>query len=288
MRTLSFVAGFATAVGSCPFALAAPLPVPWVERPLTLPEMTLSPEFTLPITHLELEGVALNAFGLNLGAGFGITDDFMVDLTPLTMLIARADVDLGGGTVSDTEVYYGTFRAGATYRFVATEAADIGGRFEFGATGATESMHLTAGLPVLLRLEKVVRIDTGVFWSLRLPTNGASVDAMLGTVGGGINPNLFVGAAAGIPVSLTVQIAEPFFAGLDTGFGIGSFRGDVDNSTFMPLGIHVGGTIAQDRSPLVDLSAGFSFPLFLLGVDASPPTTEIWQVGLAARAYIPI
>jgi hypothetical protein len=36
----------------------------------------------------------------------------------------------------------------------------------------------------------------------------------------------------------------------------------------------------------VDLVGRFNFPAFLLSADPDPPLTEIWQVGLDARAYI--
>jgi hypothetical protein len=253
------------------------LPVPYVERPLTLPEMTLSPHFSGGLTHVEFGGLgggAVNLINLDAGASFGILDDLTVYAQPLTMLIGVAD----GGS----EVWYGTFRLGAIYRFLSTEVVDIGGQFEFGATGASDTIHLTGKLPVLLRFADLVRIDTGLALSGYFSTQGGGAAGGLAQIGTGstpLGPN-----GAGIPVSVSFQLAEPVFLGLDTGFGIADFE-DAGDSMFMPLGAHVGGTIASDDRPIVDLVGRFNFPAFLVSGDPEPPLTEIWQVGLDARAY---
>jgi hypothetical protein len=238
--------------------------------------MTLAPQFGVGLTHVELGGLgAANFINLDAGASFGILDDLTVYATPLTMLIGVAN--------GDSRVWYGTFRLGAIYRFLSTDVVDIGGQFEFGATGANDTIHLTGKLPVLLRLADVVRIDTGLALSGYFPING---DAGGGVVSVGTGATVLGGpTGAGIPVSASFQVAEPFFLGLDTGFGIASFE-EAGDSMFMPLGAHAGGTIASGDRPLVDLVGRFNFPAFLLSADPDPPLTEIWQVGLDARAYI--
>lgn len=261
-------------------------PTAYAERPLTLPRMMLSPELSLGLTHFEittaLGSAAANAVGLNLGAGLGITNDLTVYLVPLTMLIATYT------TAAPTKVYYGTFRAGAMYRFVHTDKVDFGGQFEFAASGAAEAVYTTFKLPLLLRIAPVLRIDTGLAFTVAYPTSGASVDAGFATVSNGGAAIVGLGSSAGIPVAVTIQPEEHVFFGLDTGFGVGSFRGTVSNSTFMPLGAFVGGTIPGSKGPLVDIVGNFGFPFFLLGADASPPTTQLWQVGLGVRAYLPL
>lgn len=274
----------AMAVASTASADESKLPLRYTDRPLTLPKMTLAPEFGLALDHFETPffgaSLAVNAVGLNLGAAFGVIDDLTVDITPLTMLIGRSDA----GNTSQTKVFYGTFRLGATYRFLHTEVADIGARAEFGATGANDTIHLTGMIPVLLRLGHIVRIDTGFAFSGFFPTKGGKVDGGMGTVGAAVPGVASLGEGAGIPVNVTFQIADPFFAGLDTGFGIASFRGTVSDNCFMPLGFHAGGTIGGDK-PLADITGSFSFPYFLVGADSKPPFSNLWQVGLDARAY---
>ena len=258
-------------------------PVPFVERPLTLPKMMLAPQFQIGLTHAELGNFAFNGVGLNVGAAFGVIDDLTVDIVPLTLLIGRTDA----GGFSDTKAYYGTFRLGATYRFFHADVVDIGGRVEFGATGFDDTIHLTAMIPVLLRFGKIVRIDTGLAISGLFPTKGGDANGALGTVGS-VVPTV-PGAGPGIPIDVTFQIVDPFFVGFDTGFGIASFNdtalGGLDKSCFMPLGLHAGATIPGDKGPIADITGSFSFPLFLLGADRNPPTSEVWQLGIDARAY---
>jgi hypothetical protein len=270
------------------------LPMRFVDRPLTLPKFVLAPHFLFDITHEEAGDIALNAFGLTAGAAFGIFDDLEVYCDPLSLLIAREDAGgLFGGNA--TKTYYGTFRLGATYRFVKANVAEVGARLEFGATGAIDLIHLTWGVPVILRAPHVLRFMTGLFFSGLFPTQqvvgvvGVSRDPDIAMAAVGESAPVFLlPAGPGIPAILDFQIADPVFAGLDTGFGILSFRGDVASNCFMPLGWHIGGTIPSDGKPLVDLIGAFAFPLFLLGADGEPPATQLWTVGLSARAYIPL
>lgn len=262
-------------------------PASYAERPLTLPRLMLSPELSIGLTHFEittaLGSAAANAVGLNLGASLGITDDLTVYLVPLTMLIATYT------TAAPTKVYYGTFRAGAMYRFVHTDKVDFGGQFELGASGASEAVFTTFKLPLLLRIAPALRIDTGLAFTVVYPTTGASVDAGFATASSSGAAIVGLGSSAGIPIAVTIQPEEHVFFGLDTGFGIGSFRGTVSNSAFMPLGAFVGGTIiGGNHAPLVDIVGSFGFPFFLLGADNSPPATQLWQVGLGVRAYLPL
>jgi hypothetical protein len=268
-----------------------PLPVRYVERPLTLPRGTLAPQFSVGDLHFEQTAyrttVAVNAIGLDLGAAYGVSDDLSVDITPLTLLIGRSDV----GSFGDTKVYYGTFRLGATYRFLHDAIADVGGRFEFGATGANDVIHLTGGVPVALRLGGLLRVDTGAYFTGLFPTKGASVDGAVAATGVGL-PTVgaatgALGGTGGVPVSVSAQIVDAFWAGLDTGFGIASFRGSIDKNCFMPLGLHAGYTIG-DKTPIADVVGAFAFPAFLLGADSSPPTTRLWSIGATVRAYLPL
>lgn len=281
-----FVATFAPASSFAADETPSSYPTSYAERPLTLPKLMLSPELSIGLTHFEittlLGSVAANAVGLNLGASLGITDDLTVYLVPLTMLIATYT------NATPTKVYYGTFRAGAMYRFVHTDKIDFGGQFEFGASGASEALFTTFKLPLLLRIAPVLRIDTGLAFTVVYPTSGASVDAGFATASSSGAAIVGLGSSAGIPVAVTIQPEEHVFFGLDTGFGVGSFRGTVSNSTFMPLGAFVGGTITNGKAPVVDIVGNFGFPFFLLGADTSPPTTQLWQVGLGVRAYLPL
>ena len=263
------------------------MPLRYVERPLTLPKDTLAPQLSIGELHFQQSfgrtSIAANAIGLDLGVAYGLTDDLTLDLTPLTMLIVRTD----SGSFNDTTTYYGTFRLGGTYRFFHSEMADVGGRFEFGATGASHALHLSGGVPVQLRFGQLVRVDTGAFLTAFFPTKGGSVDAAVAYPGLSLPLPGTVGGLAGVPVNASVQVVDAVYAGVDTGFGIASFRGQVDRNCFMPLGFHAGYTLGG-AAPVADVALGFSFPFFLLGADSGPPMTRYWQVGLGVRAYLPI
>ncbi len=260
-----------------------------VQRPLTLPKLMLAPELSVSLTHLEVTNFigpnyAVNAVGMNLGASFGVTDDVTVYLVPLTMVISGTTLP-----TSTTKVYYGTFRAGAVFRFFHSDVVELGAQAEFGADGAYEGIFLTARLPVLFHLGKFVRLDTGVAFTGVFPTTGSRpVDAGLASLRSGVG-GFAATSGAGIPLTLTIQPEEHVFFGLDTGFGIGSFRGKVSDSTFMPLGGFVGTTIVGAKhDALADIVASFSFPAFLLGNYPNPPATELWQIGLGGRVYLPL
>jgi hypothetical protein len=254
--------------------------VQYVERPLTLPEMTLAPEFGASVTHLEFSAFggsfAANLINLNAGASFGIIDDLTAYVVPLVMTIGTA-------SGADPDIAYGTFRLGAIYRFLKTEVADIGAQLEFGATGSIDLIHLTGKLPILLRLGDVVRIDTGVALSGFFPVNGGN--AAGGLAGISSSPSQAGIATAGLPVDVAFQVAEPVFLGINTGLGIADFE-KAGDSLFSPLGAFVGGTVASEDKALLDIKGTFSFPYFLIGEDPEPPLTNIWAVGLDARAYI--
>ncbi|MFO0554154.1 MAG: hypothetical protein U0271_37585 [Polyangiaceae bacterium] len=260
------------------------LPMSVVDRPLTLPAMTLAPTFQFDVTHLEIDIISSNAVGMSLGASFGVLDDLEVYLMPFTLLIVDVDAGVFG---SDTKTYYGTFRLGGTYRFFHEDVAELGARVEFGATGFNDDIHLTWGMPVLLRAPNILRLSTGLFFTAFLPTDGGRADIGIAAVSESA-PVLLAAVGPGIPATLDFRVLDEFFLGLDTGFGVASFRGNVDQNCFMPLGFHAGGTIPIDNKPTVDLLGAFSFPYFLVGADNEPPLTNIWTVGLTARAYIPL
>src|SRR4029453_429954 len=54
-------------------------PIAYVERPLTLPAMTLSPQLDAAIARADFGGRASTAFQMEVAGSFGITDDLMVE-----------------------------------------------------------------------------------------------------------------------------------------------------------------------------------------------------------------
>lgn len=299
-RAAALFAALALSVFPASEALAqkkGDLPVRWVDRPITLPKKTLSPEFHVGVTHYEPEGVnglAVNAVPIDLGVSYGITDDVTVYAQPLTLLIGRVDTTVLGFSTHDTKVYYGTFRLGGKFRFFHNDLIEVGAKAEFGAVGSLDMLHLTGGVPFVLHAGHVVRFETGFYVSGYFPVDRAYAlynrdepDGGIATIGSAIPQGTLV-PAPGIPLKVSFQVADPFFLGLDTGFGLASFkwRGSSDDTTFAPLGFHAGGTIASGKKPLVDIIGNFQFPTFLFGADNEPPLTQLWELGLTADLFI--
>lgn len=257
-------------------ALADDLPLPYTSRPLTLPARMISPEFSSSLVHLQdflVEGGS-NALGLNLGASYGIVDELTVYAHPLTMSIDTS-------TRADPVVRYGGLRLGGVVRFLHTDTVDVGAQLELGVVGDFRTLYVTSAIPVLFRLGHVVRVDTGVAFTLVFPTtSGGQVVGALATVGPGPL------ASAGVPIVLSLQAGDWVFVGVSTGFGIASLsERRISDWTFSPLGIFVGGTITTNKQPLADLTASFSFPFFLLGGAGDLPVTQAWMAGVKARFY---
>lgn len=135
-------------------------PMAYVDRPLTLPARMIEPEFSVSLLHLDGFGFlgAANVVGLNLGASYGVIDNLTVYAMPLTMSIVT-------GTRTDSSVYYRTLRIGAIYRFLHTDAVDIGAQLEVGGAAKFNTLFATAKIPVLVRLNHIVRLDTPAYRS---------------------------------------------------------------------------------------------------------------------------
>lgn len=269
-----FALGFVTRA-----AVADDLPVPYASRPLTLPARMISPQLSGSLLHEEGLGLlgGTNIVGLNLGASYGVIDDLTVYATPLTMSVVTS-------TRTDPIPYYGTLRVGGIYRFVHTEDVDVGVQLELGGAGKFFFFHATAAVPVLFRIGHVVRIDTGVAFTMLFPTTRSRrVDGALASAGEGFD---YPTSVAGFPIGVAIQPIDPIFFGVRTGLGIASLRGNVANTIYVPLGVFFGGTICSNTNhPIADITARFDFPFFLYGGAYDLPVTQAWTTGLDARLY---
>jgi hypothetical protein len=275
-------------VSSMPALASAAEDHPWAYslRPMTLPAMTLAPEAGFNVNHYAFGPAELNQFSWTAGASFGILDDLSVELIPLGFYHQVMSVDFGDFSDSDTDTDYHYMLAGATYRFLDGDV-DLGTRFRF-AVDSWANIYLNPSFLVRLKTE-VVRLDTGVEFAVVIrdqSTVYSNSDVMVGLQGFGQWLNT---PRAGIPVELAFQIVDPFYLALNTGLGVGDFTADdAGDTVFMPLGWGAGGTIPyDDDQPMVDIAAGFSFPLFLIGAaEEDLPIEEFWQVGLKATGFI--
>ena len=192
------------------------LPVPHVERPLTLPEMHGRGELDGTFNHLEdsNRGFTFSANGgvLEIGGAFGLTDDIELEARLISLELGEfALTPLSLDLVDDAD--WGVSRFGGTLRFVATDVAEIGARVRLYLDHHA-TFGFGGGVPIVIHGGKIVRLETGIGWVGRVPTNGAK--ASFGLVDASDVP---MSADAGIPLRASFQIIDEVWLGLNTGFG---------------------------------------------------------------------
>lgn len=253
--------GLVAAVLLTASARAEPVqPVPYAERPLTLPRLTLSPVAGVSYAHIGLGNTLKHQVDLGLGASFGILDDLTVDaqLVPLRVY---------------PEAAYGNAQLGATYRFL-RGVAEVGASASllFPAPDALAAWLLTLSAPLRVHLGRWARFDGGVGFLFN-----------------------FVPGRQVVGLSLPMAIAVPA-----TPWGFVSIAGGVtivslDNAsatTAVPVSLTFGGIVPGARGPLVDIAASLAFPEFLYLSGKSGGGARLgfapgyFTVGLSARFYI--
>ncbi|HSJ73773.1 MAG TPA: hypothetical protein VK904_05600, partial [Miltoncostaeaceae bacterium] len=141
---------------------------------------------------------------------------------------------------------------------------------------AQGDFRLGFGVPVLIRAGDSVRIDTGV--QAMLTFGGDTEIGLIGQRGFRFEP--------GVPIDVTVQVMDPLYLGLNTGFTVLTFSNT--DTLAVPLGARAGYTVASGNKPLVDIEARFDFPFFLAPASNDVVITDVIFVGLNARAYLPL
>lgn len=237
------------------------LPVRQAARPLILPHLELSPLVAANVYHHDSPPELLTMTHLQVGAAIGLGDVVEVEVLPMWLAFSW-----GVGYAASL---------GVTGRYLDDDVVELGARAR--ALASDEGAVVNVGLPVRLHAGRAVRVDTGV----HLNVDGFTDSIGLMTLGSG---DLLL--QPGVPVEVVVSPAEVVFVGARTGFGIVDLERAAD-TTFVPVGLSVGGTIPVDDRPLLDVSAGVSLPAFLLpGRDEDPVSTELFSVQLLARAYV--
>jgi hypothetical protein len=233
--------------------VGSPVPIRLVDRPLTMPIGVVRGDLALYFQHPRTWGGAISA-------GYGVTDDLELDATIIPMTFAPT-------------VQYGDPSLSGTYRFFNQPAVEIG--LFLGVTVLTHDddirgyFNVDPGIPILVRLGEIVRVDTGLF----VPV----------TFGG--HPGTVLSAI--VPVRATLQITDPLYVGANTGLGIADFSHPGD-TIYAPLGIFGGYAISLGCTALVDLSAHIGFPdLYVSGVRGNT-VTDNWVTGVTASVYAPL
>lgn len=208
------------------------------------------------------------AVSLGLGVGYGITDAFEVGALALPLNFAPDGVDAFG----NPELY-------ARYRFMT-------GNVEVGAQAAVQiplndypfmgdySFGFSAGLPVLVRLGKMGRMDTGIEGEFLF---GDRVDPAGGTSSSMINID--------VPLAFNFNVTDNVFLGGRTGLLVRDVT-EADFDAFsVPLGIQGGYTLNKG---VADLTAWFKFPAFLGGDTYYGDTVNLdyWEIGFGANFFV--
>jgi hypothetical protein len=258
--------------------VAPRFPVSIQQRPLTLPRRMLRVDAAVDVYSWEFFG-RVNDVGFHLGAGYGVTDDFEVGalLIPVQMLTS-------GG---ERHVWFGDMQVHGTYRLT-RGPVEVGARVEMSLPTSDEigarAVNMAFGVPVLVRLGTAARLDTGVQVAVNVhpwrevALTGLNIFPELAPV----SYPLPMRSNTGIPLILTANVDEHFYVGLRTGMGILDLR-DPGDTIYMPLGFHLGGTVAPSGAPLADLTMRFEWPFFASQHGA---TTDIWQITFGASFYI--
>jgi hypothetical protein len=291
----------ATAVAAAAFAVSTEshaqitgykndsVPIAQAKRQLVLPDLTLAPRFDVTFDHFEVTGGAANGASLELGAQLGLLGDIEVEATVISLIVGEAattpitlidDAGSFGFRGLQSGADWGVFRLGGTLRFLANDVVEIGGRFRF-LIDNNAVIGLNFGLPVRIHLGDIARLDTGIDLHPRFPTSGGDpVFGLLGVDDNALRPS------PGIPLDFVVNPIEALWLNIGTGFGVGDVS--EDNSIFIPLELGIGGTIAKGDDALVDIGANFAFPALFTPAEDDKAFTNVWQVGLGAKGYIPL
>jgi len=230
----------------------------YVRRDLVLPRMTVSAWGDLRLLHLEGAAGGGTVYSQNIGARIVPLENLEVYANPFSFYAG----DASG---------YGPVGLGAKYRFVDSEVFEMGAELSIpmGQTGPLDFIGMQGGFPMRIHGGDVFRLDTGVFVAGLFDTS-LTGQALFGLMRVDNAPVPDVDPM--IPIEASIQIVDEFFVGMDMGFGIL----DVDragDSVFVPMGFRIGGTVAVDNRPFVDLGAGFRWPFFInsFGGDAVEP-----------------
>jgi hypothetical protein len=270
---------------------ASPQPGPrWPDsiqqRPLTLPRRMLRLDVGLDQVQVTR---AFNFFGdepisdlgLHVGAGYGVTDDVELGATLIPFQLTV------GGEASGA--WFGNMSVYGMARL--TEGnVEVGARMALSLPTNTRydlpdrPVVLVAGLPMVLRVGEMLRIDTGVHFSMHLrPQLGGGLSDLA------LHPPLAyplpTRSTSGIPLVLTLSPLERLYMGLRTGVVIYDLT-RADETTTMPLGFHIGWTRGASRSgPMVDWTFRFEWPFFI-NSGSNAVNTLPWQATFAASFYI--
>lgn len=255
-------------------------PKAYVERPLTLPRMTLAPDISISAGGY---GARDQAVFLNSGIRFGIIDEVEIEATPHSFRLspnpAYAFPSLG-----ITAGYTGnTFEIAGRVRYFIGVDSDSD-----ASAGA-----LLVGVPMAIHLAKWGRIDTGAFVTLdfertfRTPLPNTN----LFLASSGVQAGLWNADASplylntGIPFHFLFQPIQELWFGIHHGLSIIDFE-NASETLALPLGAEIGFSASNDYNPTADLGLRVDLPLFIMpGRDSDVIEEDAYELGVWFRWY---
>lgn len=253
-------------------------PKPYVERSLTLPYKTLSPDIAVSSHGYDRGNPEVY---LTSGIRWGIIDEVELEFTPHSFRLTP-DPSYIYPSFGITAGYTGhVFEIAGRARYFLPIDTDLGLINAFGA--------LQLGAPMAIHLSKWGRIDTGAF--VYLDFDGRSVFPSDLTVTGDVRAGLIQRQASplvvdpGIPFYFMFQPVPELWFGIHHGLSIFDF-GAAGDTFALPLGAEIGITASNDFNPVADLGIRADLPqFFLFGRDGDVVEEKLYQLGLWFRWY---
>lgn len=256
-------------------------PKPWVERPLTLPRMTLAPDISISAGG---NGTRDQSAFLASGVRFGIIDQVEVELTPHAFRLV-SNPAYYFPSLGITAGYTGnTFEVAGRVRYFVGIDSDVG-----VSPGA-----LMIGVPMAIHLGKWGRIDTGAFITLdfdnTLQTPLTTPRSIALAPNSGFRAGLFQTGASpfyldqGIPFHFLFQPVPEFWFGIHHGINILDFE-NAGETFALPLGAEIGLSASDDFNPLADLGFRADLPLFIRPGGTDVIEEDAYELGVWFRWY---
>lgn len=253
-------------------------PLSYVERPMTLPRLTLAPQLELDVDRIGFAGRtgAVVVAGMQLGATFGITKDLEVGAVVLPVQFNQGAGY--GGLFFGEEALLAEPSIFATYRFLHQHMIELGARlrmeFIVPRGGLSAGFFIEPSVPLLVHLGPRVRLD-------------AEVGIPIGVVPSSTTGKAETAVGLDVPVRVSFDIIEPLHVGASTGVRIEDF-GNPKESAVVPLGIFMGYAVGG-KKPIVDIDPFFNFVDFITpggGPFDQKVNPGVFVLGVSARGYI--
>lgn len=238
-------------------------PVAFVDRPLTLPSLGLSPDVTFDATQIvqdpnAVERTLQTNLAFAAGMGFGITEDLEARVSIGTMRFVP-------------DFQYLEPRVGVTFRFVGAESFNMGIRAETTALTlpGEAGVRIEASLPFLVRIGSSARLDLAPGAPLTIQEQKA--------VSFGLN----------VPVAFAFQVVDAIHIGARTSATITDFANPGEN-LLIPLGFFAGISLGSER-PIVEIDPYFTWNEFSrpgAKFDNDKVNVDKFSAGVTARLYL--